>query len=183
MANIFTSAIQWSLIGYHWATEAIIYGYELLSKTVRGIRDAHSDETWIFLDPNCIPYVIKGKHWDGKTSSVYFPETHTFMKSTREIFEGRYRQFDVVTAEIEYGNGEITCCSELFHNVRWSPGAAPSLFEMFLLYTLHNDRPYTTDEIYKFTLNVMDSNGDEYKIKMDSEKVMEAFHGWDFYKE
>jgi hypothetical protein len=183
MTNLLSSAIQWSLIGFHYLTETVQRGYELLTKTVKGIQDAHSDEVWIFLDPNCIPYCIKGTEWKGKTTSVYYPATHAFYRHTGEVFEGRMRQFDVVIAEIVKEDGSKKCCSELFHNVSWAPGATPSLFEMLLLDGLHSDRPYTTDEIYKWKLSIMDSNGDEYEIKMDSEKVMEAFTRWDFYKE
>jgi hypothetical protein len=148
-------------------------------KTYRGARDAHVEERWIFIDENAYPYRVRGEY-TGNTYMTYYPEQNVL--TTEETEGGVQRRFHIVTAEIkkEETTEDVT---EIFHRIKWSPGAAPSVLEMILLHNMHKQTMYSIKDIRKWKLHVMDDNADEHVLDLGKEGVFVKFRGWAEYNE
>ena len=170
----------WTLIALNYSTWAWETGYEFTRKSVKGILDAHTSKEWVFLSRNTAP-------WSTTTLSdnypmIYNPSENLFSFNTCDIVASKGSFGDVVTAELKQDD-IIYDLSSFFHKVKWytSSNAAPSLYEMSLVYCLSNNLIYTKEKLEKFSLNVLTADGKN--IKQPLTKCYDEFNGWNLYEE
>ncbi len=168
------SFMQWSLILWHWTTDTWDRGYEWGIKTLRAIENAHKENTWVFMDRNYTPLLIKDiqiqEHYNNKL--VFNESTNTLLLHNR-LADNTYQSFDCV--DVRVGQENIT---SFFMNLRWKQGAAPSLIECILLYGILSHYPLSREEISTKLLTVLDSDANEHEILLGSEVAKRRFVGW-----
>lgn len=167
--------IQWFLILYHWITEHLNNIYIWIKNIYEAGRNANKEERWIFLDENTYPFRVRGE-LNSTIQKIYYPEKYILTDDKTE--GGLLRRFHVVIAEIEDDKKNKIDVTEIFHRIRWSPGAAPSLFEMILLHNMMREKYYSLKELKGYKLNILDDNADEHTVELGSEEGMEKFRGW-----
>jgi hypothetical protein len=169
------------LIAWNWITDRWNDTHEWGVKTLHAIEHAHKDDVWIFFDANHRPYHAK-HDWPGIPNNglVYYPESKIFLLHNRIIPTPGIRRFDIVSAVLSAGsNSERIECTSFFLEVGWKGLAAPSLVEMIHLFGVCvKGKPYTNEQINSFTLHVMDSEGDDYDIPLESTTAQRRFTGW-----
>ena len=180
-----TKAITYSLITWHWVTWAAARGVELTKKTIKGIRDAHVSENWYFRARNECPWPIKENHLlnNLSTEAVWFPENQRmyFKENNRAGDEITVHSFsDVVTAELYNSDKSLQYdLSSFFHTFSWrSARAAPSLYEVVLLYSLTNNLFFSKSQLEGFTLEVLNAEGETVLLRLENTHAQREFHGW-----
>lgn len=172
--------IPFLLIAWNWITDQWNDTCKWGMKTLHAIEHAHKDNVWIFFDANHRPYHAKEK-WPGIPDNglVYYPESKMFLLHNRIIPSPGVRRFDIVSAELSINSSsERIDCSYFFLEMGWKGLAVPSLVEMIHLFGCVKGRPYTNEQITNFTLHVMDAEGDNYDISLESTIARRRFTGW-----
>jgi hypothetical protein len=181
--------ITYSLVSWHWITHlwSVVQGYT--ATTVRGIRNAHIPDQWIFRERNECPWVIKEgldefqnllftnvATWSPCRSRLYFREVSTEFL-TNHSFN------DVVVAEIYTPDKSLQYdMSSFFHEFSWrSASLSPSLYEIVLLFCLTNNLLFSKSQLEEFTLEVMTADGETLQQRLDSPLAMDNFLSWDMY--
>jgi hypothetical protein len=102
---------------------------------------------------------------------TYDPVSFTFGKGV-----GDKITIDIVTAELT--TPSITYdLSSFFYSVKWY-SSAPSLYELVLLYLLHNKICLSTDMLNSYTLTLLTSDAEEHSIDMNSPLAKQSFRGF-----
>lgn len=83
---------------------------------------------------------------------------------------------DVVTAELKTPSTTYDL-SSFFYSVKWYT-TAPSLYELVLLYLLHEKICLSTDMLNSYTLNILTSDAEECVIDLDSPLAKQSFRGF-----
>ena len=185
-----TKIITYSLVSWHWITLLWATGADFTWKTVRGIRDAHTPETWYFPARNECPWPMKENQipntfspeamWTPRLQRMYFNEHN---RANDELTVHSFN--DVVTAEL-YNADKILHydVSSFFHTFSWrSVRAAPSLYEVVLLYCLSYNIFLSKSQLEGFTLEVMTAEGEIIKQRLDSRRSYSFFDTWESYQE
>jgi hypothetical protein len=185
-----TKVITYSLVSWHWITFLWATGADFTWKTVRGIRDAHTPEHWYFCARNECPWPLKESEptnifsteamWVPNIQRMYFRENcQSGDLNTTHSFN------DVVTAELYNSDKSIQYeLSSFFHTFTWrSVRAAPSLYEVVLLYSLSHNLLFRKSHLEGFTLEVMTAEGEIIKQRLDSTRSYSFFDSWESYRE
>jgi hypothetical protein len=159
-----------------YAVYAINMTYAVKDSVVflcQAVYDAYCTKTWVFTTRNVYP-VLLNSTWTVDSSVVlqYSPDTHTFLDSTPES-----QSLDIVTAEIETANKNTFDMSSFLYSIRWH-GVAPSLYELVILFFLHEKICLSTDLIDTYKLTVLTSDAEERVIPLGSAIAKKPFHGW-----
>jgi hypothetical protein len=133
-----------------------------------GYRKKH----WVFSQRNTYPLIVSSSWTIESQVLTYSPETYTFNHGT-----GDKITLDVVTAEITTPSGKLYDLSTFFYSVKWY-SRAPSLYELVLLYFLHEKICLTNDMIDSFTLTVMTSDAEEHEIPLEGALAKDSFRGF-----
>lgn len=182
--------ITYSLVSWHWITFLWATGADFTWKTVRGVRDAHTPESWYFRARNECPWPMKENQipitfsteamWTPRLHRMYFRENYQSGDiNTTHSFS------DLVTAELYNSDKSLVYdMSSFFHTFSWrSVRAAPSLYEIILLYCLSHNLMFRKSQLEEFTLEVMTADGETIKQRMDSTRALTFFNDWDNYND
>lgn len=190
-AWIQTKVITYSLISWHWITWAWATTADFTLRTVRGIRDAHTPEHWIFRERNECPWPIK--EGEDENPVVQFTNVATWVPARNRLYfrEGitarqtNHSFNDVVTAELYNSDKSLQYdMSSFFHEFSWkSSGPAPSLYEVTILFCLSYNLFFSKSQLDGFTLEVLTADGDTIIQRFDSTRSLVNFDSWDSYKE
>jgi hypothetical protein len=182
-----TKIITYSLVSWHWITLLYANASDFTWKTVRGIRDAHIPENWYFHARNECPWPLKESEptnnfsaeamWVPNMQRMYFRENS--QSGTTHSFN------DVVTAELYNSDKSIQYdLSSFFHTFSWrSVRAAPSLYEVVLIYCLSNNLLLRKSQLEGFTLEVMTAEGETILLRLHSSHATVSFDTWEMYRE
>jgi hypothetical protein len=184
-----TKVITYSLITWHWITWAFELSVGLTNVTVRGIRNAHTPEIWLFRERNECPWRIH--RGQDEHPSLEFTNVATWIPSHQRLY---FRQNDsqtnqsfndVVTAELYNTDKRLQYdLSSFFHTFSWrSASAAPSLYEVVLLYCLSQNLFFSKAQLEGFTLEIMTAEGDTILATLSSAHTRIDFEGWAEYHE
>lgn len=104
---------------------------------------------------------------------TYDPATHTFGQGT-----GDKTTLDIVTAELK--TPSITYdMSSFLYSVKWYLAApAPSLYELVLLFLLHEKVCLSADMLSSYTITVLTSDAEEHAIELNSPIAKQSFRGF-----
>jgi hypothetical protein len=186
-----TKIITYSLVSWHWITLLYANASDFTWKTVRGICDAHTPEQWYFPARNECPWPLK----DTETTNNFFlmeamwvptMQRMYFRENYRDGNENTIHSFnDVVTAELYNADKSVQYeLSSFFHTFSWrSVRAAPSLYEVVLIYCLSNNLLLRKSQLEGFTLEVMTAEGEIIKQRLDSTRSYSFFDTWESYRE
>ena len=153
------------------------YVCKFLETTLQGIRDAHSESTWIFSSPNTYPISVKDS-WDVNDLSscrVYYPATHKFSNVSDSKSYA-----DIITIRL-LGENFTHDLSAFLYLVNWPANMAvpPSVYELVLL-SLMTEKIYVPyEKLDTYSLDVMTYDGSQLTIQLSSEFVKKPFRGWD----
>jgi hypothetical protein len=102
---------------------------------------------------------------------TYYPETYTFAPAASDKIS-----LDIVTAELNtpFGAHDL---SSFFYSVKWHMNA-PSLYELVLLFLLHEKLCLSTSTLDSSALTVLTSDAEEYVIEMNSVVAKQTFRGF-----
>lgn len=186
-----TKIITYSLVSWHWITLLWEAGAHFTWKTVRGIRNAHTPEIWLFRERNECPWrIYRGQD---ENPSVEFTNVATWIPSHQRLYfrqPGTAQQTnqsfnDVVTAELYNTDKSLQYdLSSFFHTFSWrTSGAAPSLYEVVLLYSLSHNLFFSKTQLEGFTLEILTAEGDTILAKLSSAHTRIDFESWAEYSE
>lgn len=159
-----------------YAVYAVNTAYAVKDSVVflcQAVYDAYCPKKWVFTSRNAYP-VLLNTNWtiDSSIDLLYCPATYTFLDSVSES-----HSLDIVTAEIETANKNIFDMSSFLYSIRWH-GVAPSLYELVILFFLHEKICLSTDLIDTYKLTVLTSDAEEHVIPLGSAIAKKPFHGW-----
>ena len=184
---IHTKVITYSLVSWHWITLLWANTSEFIWKTVRGIRDAHVPDYWYFCARNECPWPLKeSQHIDRFSAEAMWAPAIQRMYFRENSQSGTTHSFnDVVTAELYNSDKSVQYdVSSFFHTFSWrSVRAAPSLYEVVLLYCLTHNIIFRKSQLEGFTLEVMTAEGEIIKQRLDSIRSYSFFDSWESYME
>jgi hypothetical protein len=168
---------QCGLCMFNWVTDSYYATYKWCVKSVRAIEDAHKEDVYIFLTRNTHPISVKGD-WSGLRDNafVYNIKTKRFIRHNR-IQTHLNNRFDIVSVELHSNENHIDI-SPLFHEVGWKEMAAPSAFEMVLLWSIIENKSYSIQDIEEMNIEVMDSDANTHTISLRGEISHRPFTGW-----
>ena len=139
------------------------------------IYEGYAKKRWVFTQRNAYPSIVSSTWRTDALIPSYDPATFTVGEGT-----GDKIMVDVVTAELN--TPSITYdLSSFFYSVKWyltTPSPAPSLYELVLLYLLHEKICVSTNTIDSYTLTVLTSDADEHVIEMNSPLAKQSFRGF-----
>jgi len=135
------------------------------------ICDIYATKTWVFTTDNAYP-VVTSSSWKTRAYRFYSPETHQFKG------DGHRTTVDSVTAELH--GDKVYDLSSFFYSVKWS--TPPSLYELVLLYLMHEKICISTAIVDSYILTIMDSNGDDHTILLSSTFAKDPFYGFEGLK-
>ena len=165
------SMLVWGLVAFNSFTAGCEVFYDLASKSVRGAMDAHLQKVWVFAERNSTPWALtETEAHTYKYPLIYFPESNKLSGGQVSVLEGGLFSFDdVATAEIK--NTEGTVCLDLsstFHNLRWTSGFTPSLYEVAVIHCLKNNLCFLTGKLGEFSIEILTADAKTITHLLDS---------------
>jgi hypothetical protein len=137
------------------------------------VCDAYRPKSWIFTTRNEYPVMVSSA-WtiDPTATLVYSPNNFAFF----ELGISDKFTLDIVTAELKTPSG-VHDLSSFFYSVKWY-ATGPSLYELVLLYLMHERICVTTSIVNSFSLTVLTSDAEEHTIEMNSALARQSFRGF-----
>jgi len=136
------------------------------------IYDAYQPKVWAFTTRNAYPTIVNSGWSIDSSIDTYSPDTYSFAESQSDS-----QSIDIVTAQIETANKTTFDMSSFLYSVRWYD-IPPSLYELVILYFLHQKICLSTDLIDTYTFTALTSEGEDITIKLDSASAKKPFRGW-----
>jgi hypothetical protein len=109
---------------------------------------------------------------DPTATLVYSPATFAFF----ELGISDKFTLDIVTAELHTPSG-VHDLSSFFYSVKWY-ATGPSLYELVLLYLMHERVCVTSSVINTYSLTVLTSDAEEHTIELNSPLAKQTFRGF-----
>jgi hypothetical protein len=156
-----------------------------VSYLVETVYEGYREKRWIFPQRNAYP-VMTSSSWNNRDADgngclalysvqgemlTYYPATYTFAPSDSDKIS-----LDIVTAELTTPFG-VYDLSSFFYSVKWHL-AAPSLYELVLLFLLHEKLCLTTSTLDSSALTILTSDAEEHVIEMNSVVARQPFRGF-----
>lgn len=149
------------------------YVSNIITVTLQGIYDAHTDDIFVLETANAYPLVVKDS-WElhSDSSRVFYPNTCKFYKT------GETKKYaDVVTAFVT-GDDFTYDLSSFLYNACWSDNP-PSLYELLLVALVKNKTYVSHETLSKCSLSVLTSDVEEFTLELTSEFARKPFRGWE----
>jgi hypothetical protein len=162
----FIPYIVYIINGVYSIKDSFFYAVDLL-------REGYREKHWVFTQRNTYPVMVSSAWTIESQVLTYSPETG-FGQGTAQ---DKNTLEDVVTAELTTPSGKSYDLSTFFYSVKWY-SAAPSLYELVLVYFLHEKICLSTDMIDSFTLTVMTSDAEEHDIPLEGALAKASFRGF-----
>ena len=158
----------WGLIGINWAITGCEVVYNFTAKSCKGAIDIHREIFWVFTKRNSIPWPLTEIKEDYEYPLIYSPESNKFSRTL--VSEGSSFSFDdIVFAEMKNSDSTTSIdLTSIFHNVRWTVGFTPSLYEVALVYCLKNNLLKIVGHLEDFTVEIMNAEGKTLIFLLDS---------------
>jgi len=182
--DTYLQAVRWlqrtlpvyGVIAYNKASSFVTATFECSRKTVRGIIDAHTESSWVFLQRNTYPLKLK-EAYEYKNELVYNPELQRF--TLVNIFDTSRTMLNSVTAEV-YNSKDVLefDMSSFMYDVVWTRSSKTSLLELVLVYALEQEKYIPTDILKTYTLRILDSSCQTHEILLGSERAMRPANAW-----
>jgi len=136
------------------------------------VYDAYQPKIWAFTTRNAYPTIVNSGWSIDSSIDTYSPDTYTFIDSSSES-----QSIDIVIAQIETANKTTFDMSSFLYSIRWyhSP---PSLYELVILYFLHQKICLSTDLIDTYIFTALTSEGEDITIELGSAFAKKPFRGW-----
>lgn len=135
------------------------------------VYEGYTEKRWIFTERNTYPVMLSSSWRTEPLMLTYDPATHTFGQGICDK-----TTLDIVTAELK--TPSITYdMSSFLYSVKWYL-AAPSLYELVLLFLLHEKVCLSADMVSSYTLTVLTSDAEEHAIELNSPLAKQSFRGF-----
>ena len=135
------------------------------------VYEGYSTKYWAFAERNAYPITISSSWKREHQMLTYSPDTFIFGQGIGDKFA-----LDVVTVELKTPSSTYDLSSFLY-SVKWF-SVAPSLYELVLLYLVHEKICLSTDTLDSSSLTVLTSDAEEYVIEMNSVLAKQTFRGF-----
>ena len=135
------------------------------------IYDAYQPRVWAFTTRNAYPAIVNSR-WSIDSIDTYSPDTYTFAESTSDS-----QSIDIVIAQVETANKATFDMSSFLYSVRWYD-SPPSLYELVILYFLHQKVCLSTDLIDTYKFTALTSDGEDISLELGSAFAKKPFRGW-----
>lgn len=135
------------------------------------VYEGYSTKRWVFAERNTYPVMLSSSWRREPLMMAYDPATFTVGSGLTDKMT-----LDVVTAELKTPSTTYDL-SSFFYSVKWYT-TAPSLYELVLLYLLHEKICLSTDMLNSYTLNILTSDAEECVIDLDSPLAKQSFRGF-----
>ena len=139
------------------------------------VYEGYTEKRWVFAERNTYPVILSSSWRTEPLMLTYDPARFTFGQGT-----GDKMSLDIVTAELK--TPSITYdMSSFLYSVKWYASAsasAPSLYEIVLLFLLHEKVCLSADMLSSYTLNVLTSDADEHVIELNSPLAKQSFRAF-----
>lgn len=153
-----------------------------VSYLVETVYEGYREKRWVFAQRNAYP-VMTSSSWTNSDAAgngclsvqgdmlTYYPATYTFAPAASDK-----KSLDIVTAELNtpFGAHDL---SSFFYSVKWHMNA-PSLYELVLLFLLHEKLCLSTSTLDSSSITVLTSDAEEYVIEMNSVVAKQTFRGF-----
>ena len=138
------------------------------------LYNGYCENTWVFTSRNAHPVLLNNR-WkvDSSINLIYSPSTYSFQKNASY---GK-SSLDMLTAEIHTPNGFIFDMSSFLYLIKWY-NVVPSLFELVVLFFMHEKVCLSTSMIDTYSLHILTSDGDDIIIPLSSKTAKEPFINW-----
>jgi len=182
--DTYLQAVRWlqrtlpvyGVVAYNKASSFATAAFECSRKTVRGIIDAHTESSWVFLQRNAYPLKLKGPY-EFTNELVYNPEVQRFVLV--DIFDTSRNMLNSVTAEVYNNKGILQFdMSSFMYTVAWTTSSKTSLLELVLVYSLEEGKYIPTDVLKSYTLRILDSSCETHNILLGSDRAMGPAKEW-----
>lgn len=166
----------YTAVAYNNVTSAAAAAFECSRKTVRGIIDAHTESSWIFLERNTYPLQLKNPYVFAN-QLVYNPELQRF--ALVNTLDTSRNMLNSVTAEVYTSKGILQFdMSSFFYEVSWNTTSKTSLLELVLVYLLEQEKYIPTHVLKEYTLRILDSSCQTHDILLGSQRAMGPAKEW-----
>ena len=136
------------------------------------VYDAYQPKIWAFTTRNAYPTIVNSRWSIDSSIDTYSPDTYSFAESPSDS-----QSIDIVTAQIETANKTTFDMSSFLYSVRWYD-SPPSLYELVILYFLHQKVCLSTDLIDTYTFTALTSEGEDITIQLGTASAKKPFRGW-----
>jgi hypothetical protein len=141
-----------------------------VSYLVETVYEGYREKRWVFAQRNAYP-IMTSSSWTNSDILSYYPATYTFAPAASDKIS-----LDIVTAELNTPFGAYDL-SSFFYSVKWHMNA-PSLYELVLLFLLHEKLCLSTSTLDSSSITVLTSDAEEYVIEMNSVVAKQTFRGF-----
>lgn len=162
------------LILFLWST--LNAWYEWCEKSWEGAKTIHKPDTWVFMEKNQYPIIIKEESINRPNTFYTFdPINNLYLYGGEQT--GRSRRFNVLNVRLNMSNTSVDI-SDFFSTVRWKCTHGPALLEMVLLWNLINKNYIPVKKVREGVLVVQDDELEIHTIELSSGRALEEFNGW-----
>ena len=173
---IHTNLPVYTVVAYNKATSAAAAAFECSRKTVRGIIDAHTESSWVFLERNTYPLQLKGAY-ECTNELVYNPELQRF--ALVDTLDTSRNMLNSVTAEVYNSQGVLQFdMSSFMYDVVWTTTSKTSLLELVLVYAVQQGKYIPTAMLKGYTIRILDSSCEIHDVILGSERAMGPANEW-----
>jgi hypothetical protein len=144
---------------------SVSYLYEVL-------QDGYREKKWIFTSRNAYP-MITSSEWTmclSDNTLIYSPASHAIEGA------GEKQSLESVTLEVVSPDGTRHNLSSFSYTVKWQ--LTPSLYELVLLYFLHEKMCIPTQILDTYTVEVLTMDLEEVSIPLSSAFAKAPFCGF-----
>ena len=154
-----------------YAVNSVTYVKDAVVFFCECVYEGYSTKYWAFAKRNSYPIIVSSSWKKEEVMLTYSPDTFMF----GELI-GDKITLDVVTAELKtpYSTYDL---SSFLYSVKWG-SVAPSLYELVLLYLLHEKICLSIDMLDLCSLNILTSDADEHVVEMNSVLAKQSFRGF-----
>jgi hypothetical protein len=141
---------------------------------VESVCEAYRTKSWVFTTRNAYPVMLSST-WNVDTSIqlVYLPDRKAFLENAAYDKQ----TVDSVTAEVKTPKGTVYDMSSFLYDIKWY-NVPPSLYELVLLYFLHEKICVSTDTLNTYTLTLLTSDAEELIVPLHSPPAQSPFRGF-----
>jgi len=137
------------------------------------VYEGYTTKRWIFAERNTYPVILSSSWRSEPLMLTYDPATFTFGQGVADK-----ETLDFVTAELKTPSMTYDL-SSFFYSVKWySSAPAPSLYELVLLFLLHEKTCLSIDMLNSYTLHILTSDAEEVVIELGSPLAKQPFGGF-----
>jgi hypothetical protein len=178
------SVLPYLLVAFNKAYDFFACMKELVMKMLNVVIESFIEDLWVFPDTNRMPLKVKDSwiqppYLNANPHMFFYPSQNKFRGVRNPEISTRGKMTDLITIELVNNTGvHLFEMTEFFNSLRWQAEAAPSLYEMVLVYSIISGVIFTQSVLERCSIVVQTLEHESKKISLTDEVMKRPFSGW-----